>query len=263
MSLARTHVVRASLCSRRARASLAPRRGAAAPSRPSVSVPCWKRLLNDWYDGTINNDLSDPLLPAGDQAPAGRPARSTAARRTTSSRRAQAAIDEQADAARARRRTTTGASTTASTTPADVDDDHDDRGRHDARHDDHDDDRRSSSRCRRRRRRRAASRARSTGITPGDPDSFPLPLLILGALAILLVIAGAAGMLWQRSHPRDERRRRGLDAPPRRRPCSAAGRLARMLQASSAPSDGRPTLLGPPFDGVRRAPLDRSETWRP
>jgi len=41
-------------------------------------------------------------------------------------------------------------------------------------------------------------------ITPGDPQAFPLPLLILGALAILLVIAGAVGMLWQRSHPRDE-----------------------------------------------------------
>jgi hypothetical protein len=41
-------------------------------------------------------------------------------------------------------------------------------------------------------------------LNPGNPDSFPLPLLILGLLAILLVIAGAAGMLWQRSHPRDD-----------------------------------------------------------
>jgi hypothetical protein len=38
---------------------------------------------------------------------------------------------------------------------------------------------------------------------PGSADAFPTPLLILGALAILLVIAGIAGMLWQRSHPRD------------------------------------------------------------
>jgi hypothetical protein len=38
---------------------------------------------------------------------------------------------------------------------------------------------------------------------PGSSDAFPTPLLILGALAILLVIAGIAGMLWQRSHPRD------------------------------------------------------------
>ena len=40
-------------------------------------------------------------------------------------------------------------------------------------------------------------------ITPGDPQAFPLPLLVLGALAILLVIAGGAGMIWQRTHPRD------------------------------------------------------------
>jgi hypothetical protein len=40
-------------------------------------------------------------------------------------------------------------------------------------------------------------------LNPGSADAFPTPLLILGALAILLVIAGIAGMLWQRSHPRD------------------------------------------------------------
>jgi cobalamin biosynthesis Mg chelatase CobN len=41
-------------------------------------------------------------------------------------------------------------------------------------------------------------------LVPGSTDAFPLPLLILGALAILLVLAGAVGMLWQRSHPRQE-----------------------------------------------------------
>jgi hypothetical protein len=40
-------------------------------------------------------------------------------------------------------------------------------------------------------------------LTPGNPQSFPLPLLVLGALAILLVIAGGAGMVWQRTHPGD------------------------------------------------------------
>ena len=39
---------------------------------------------------------------------------------------------------------------------------------------------------------------------PSSATSVPLPLIILGALAILLVIAGAVGMLWQRSHPRDD-----------------------------------------------------------
>jgi hypothetical protein len=35
-------------------------------------------------------------------------------------------------------------------------------------------------------------------LNPGDADSFPLPLLILGGLAILLVAAGLAGMIWRR-----------------------------------------------------------------
>jgi len=35
-------------------------------------------------------------------------------------------------------------------------------------------------------------------LNPGDADSFPLPLLILGAIAILLVAAGIVGMIWRR-----------------------------------------------------------------
>jgi len=35
-------------------------------------------------------------------------------------------------------------------------------------------------------------------LNPGDAGSFPLPLLILGALAILLVAAGVIGMIWRR-----------------------------------------------------------------
>jgi hypothetical protein len=33
---------------------------------------------------------------------------------------------------------------------------------------------------------------------PGSPSSLPIPLLILAALALVLVAAGAAGMLWKR-----------------------------------------------------------------
>ena len=35
-------------------------------------------------------------------------------------------------------------------------------------------------------------------LTPGGADAFPLPLLILGLLAILLVLAGLGGMAWRR-----------------------------------------------------------------
>ncbi len=38
-------------------------------------------------------------------------------------------------------------------------------------------------------------------LTPGNPQAFPLPLLVLGALAIVLVLAGGIGMIWQRRHP--------------------------------------------------------------
>jgi hypothetical protein len=36
--------------------------------------------------------------------------------------------------------------------------------------------------------------------SPGGADSFPLPLLILGIIAIVLVLAGVGGMLWRRYH---------------------------------------------------------------
>ncbi|MEI8104334.1 MAG: hypothetical protein WCH31_00655 [Actinomycetes bacterium] len=40
-------------------------------------------------------------------------------------------------------------------------------------------------------------------LSPGNPDSFPLPLLILGALAILLIIAGGVGMVVRRNQNSD------------------------------------------------------------
>ena len=39
-------------------------------------------------------------------------------------------------------------------------------------------------------------------LTPGGADAFPLPLLILGFLAILLVLAGLGGMGWRRYQSR-------------------------------------------------------------
>ena len=49
---------------------------------------------------------------------------------------------------------------------------------------------------------------------PGSANAFPTPLLVLGALAILLVIAGIAGMLWQRSHPRGGEPPAASEDPP-------------------------------------------------
>lgn len=38
---------------------------------------------------------------------------------------------------------------------------------------------------------------------PGSPSALPIPLLILAGLALVLVAAGAAGMLWKRYQGRD------------------------------------------------------------
>jgi hypothetical protein len=52
-------------------------------------------------------------------------------------------------------------------------------------------------------------------LVPGNPNSFPTPLLILGLLAIVLILAGVGGMLWQRSHPRDDDEGDDTSATPR------------------------------------------------
>ena len=53
------------------------------------------------------------------------------------------------------------------------------------------------------RRTTAGSGRRSTSSIRAARTRSRLPLIVLGALAVLLVIAGIAGMFWQRSHPRE------------------------------------------------------------
>src|SRR5262249_19667184 len=53
MRPARTHVTRAVLLCVLA-AAIAPLQAQGAVARTGASHPCWKLLLNDWYDGTIN-----------------------------------------------------------------------------------------------------------------------------------------------------------------------------------------------------------------
>jgi hypothetical protein len=175
-------------------AVLAPLPAAAATSSrsSSASVPCWKRLLNDWYDGTINNiypipcygaaikhlpsDLriygsaKDDILAAEQAATQSKPAPPEQAK--PGSETTPLAAGETTETTTV---TTDGTTTTAvvivstPTTP-----------------------------------KKKGFTLALAKITPGDSQSFPLPLLILGALAIILVIGGIAGMFWQRSHPRDE-----------------------------------------------------------
>src|SRR4029077_6296528 len=164
-----------------------------------VTAPCWKLLLNDWYDGTINKtypipcyqqainhlpaDLRiygsarDDILAARAAVISGKPTPPEHNGTTTGASTARAA--------------TTGASTTTTTTEVVT--------KHGTT---------STTTTVLVVPVQTTPPKKSTPLldrlNPGNPDSFPLPLLILGALAILLVVAGGAGMLWQRSHPRDD-----------------------------------------------------------
>jgi len=169
----------------------------AARAAESASVPCWKRLLNDWYDGRIDKIYPIPCysvaikhLPPETEIYGSAKEDILAARQAALSKQSAPPEKESPTTSTSQTppqtttttetKTTNGTTTTTtalviianppSTTP----------------------------------KKKGGISGALADITPGDPQAFPLPLLILGALAILLVIAGAIGMIWQRSHPRDE-----------------------------------------------------------
>ena len=135
------------------------------------AVPCWKALLNDWYDGTINNVYPIPCYHQAIQhLPLDVSVYSSARDDIERAlQRALAAEKKTHKTITAITPTTPvpnkGTSGTTTTTP--------------------------------KKKRSPVSQA-IRDITPGGPGSFPLPLLILGMLAILLVLAGLGGLLWRR-----------------------------------------------------------------
>jgi hypothetical protein len=125
--------------------------------------PCWKVLLNDWYDGHIDHTYA---IPCYHQAIAHLPTdiKLYSNAKDDIQRALQAAIHPPKGGGTTT--TGTGGTTTTTTTP--------------------------------KKHKKGGLSGAIRDITPGGADSFPLPLLILGMLAILLVLAGLGGMAWRR-----------------------------------------------------------------
>jgi hypothetical protein len=139
----------------------------AAPAA-AAPPPCWKTLLNDWYDGHIDHTYPFPCY---HQAIAHLPrdVQNYSSAKDDILRALATAI---ADSKPKPTTTTptTGQSSTTTTTTTTTPKPH---------------------------KRSPISNA-IRKLTPGGADAFPLPLLILGLLALLLIAAGIAGMIWRR-----------------------------------------------------------------
>lgn len=148
---------------------------AAVFSAPApAATPCWKLLLNDWYDGTINNVYP---IPCYHQAIAHLPTdvQVYSSARDDITRALQQAIRAQHKTHKTVTSVEPGATQPGRTTSTSTE---------------------PTTTTKKKKRGPIGTALRD--ITPGGADSFPLPLLILGLLAILLVLAGIGGMLWRR-----------------------------------------------------------------
>ena len=163
---------------------------ASSSAASSTALPCWKLLLNDWYDGHISKIYP---IPCYHQAINHLPTDITvysSAKQDIENALAQAIAlkrkgEKTGQSIPVAQTTTTTETTTsangtktthvvttiaATTTTATV------TGR----------------------KKKHGVEGAIQDLNPSSPDSFPLPLLILGALAILLVLAGLGGMLYRR-----------------------------------------------------------------
>jgi hypothetical protein len=150
----------------------------AAPA--PAATPCWKLLLNDWYDGTINNTYPIPCYhQAVNHLPTDVQVYSSA--RDDILRALQQAVQRQKTSHKQQTTIEPGPTTSGRTTST--------RGRTTST---------PGTTTTTKKKHKGPIGTALRDITPGGADSFPLPLLILGLLAILLVLAGVGGMLWRR-----------------------------------------------------------------
>jgi hypothetical protein len=139
----------------------------------TAATPCWKLLLNDWYDGTINNTYPIPCYhQAVNHLPTDVQVYSSA--RDDILRALQQAVQKQKSSGKQQTTIEPGPTTPGRTTST------------------------STTTTTTKKKNKGPIGTALRDITPGGADSFPLPLLILGLLAILLVLAGVGGMLWRR-----------------------------------------------------------------
>ena len=178
-------------------------------------------MINDWLDNNrVDKHLRDPLLHAGDPAPelVPRRRRATRAPRTTSTARCSQPSARTAAAAAARRRPERPQRPGSGPGPG------------------------TAARTDAGQRRAATSFFTSLGdrLGPGNAQSVPLPLLVLGGLALLLLLA-AGGDLDRPPHPGPPR-----DAGAGARAASDAAQLAFLdLGSVAVPSGLVPTLPVP------------------
>jgi hypothetical protein len=165
----------------------------ARPAAATASTPCWKTLLTDWYDGRIDNtyplhcyqdalkhlpadvrtysSAHDDILRALQSAKAKLRQQGHTATPTTPIVPPTTTTTPAKPGSRKHHRTQTTPVTTPTTpTP----------GRNEGKGLNH----------------------LANTLNPSSPSSLPLPLLVLGGLAILLVAAGAAGMVVKRAQGR-------------------------------------------------------------
>ncbi len=166
----------------------------ARPAAATAATPCWKTLLTDWYDGRIDNtyplhcykdalkhlppdvqtysSARDDIVRALQSAKAKLRQKGQAVTPTTPIVPPPVTTTTKRPTTKTKKQHTQTTPTPVTTTPA--------PGRNGGK---------------------GLTHLANT-LNPSSPSSLPLPLLVLGGLAILLVAAGAAGMLVKRMQDR-------------------------------------------------------------
>jgi hypothetical protein len=150
----------------------------ALASPAAGAAPCWQKLMTDWYDGTIDGTYPVPCYhQAIERLPTDLELYSSA--RDDILRALQAATVPEEEAPPPAETTSTQPLKPASTAPATT-------GQTTT----------TSTPSAPPEQPEAVPQA-SPGTTSDDSDSLPVPLLVLGGLALLLVATGGGAMLWR------------------------------------------------------------------